>query len=68
MRNKHARPVADALHKWMLAQWEKVSNGTDTARALDQTLKRWARVCLPPYGNTTISWPSCQGWNLIMTC
>ncbi|ATJ81997.1 hypothetical protein BEI_1010 [Halomonas beimenensis] len=35
-----ARPLADALHRRMLAHREKVSNGSATAEALGYSLKR----------------------------
>ncbi len=36
------RPIADALHQWMIAQRQKVPDGSGTAKALDYSLKRWA--------------------------
>uniref|UniRef100_UPI0026263B86 IS66 family transposase n=1 Tax=uncultured Halomonas sp. TaxID=173971 RepID=UPI0026263B86 len=44
LRETRARPIAEALHRWMLAQREKVPNGTATAKALDYSLKRWAAL------------------------
>lgn len=44
IRATQAKPIAEALHKWMLAQREKVPDGTGTARALDYSLKRWAAL------------------------
>jgi hypothetical protein len=41
IRNEKARPIADALHQWMLAHRQKVPDGSGTARALDYSLKRW---------------------------
>lgn len=43
-RDTRARPIADALHRWMLAHREKVPNGSATAKALDYSLKRWAAL------------------------
>jgi len=40
IRNEKARPIADALHQWMLAHRQKVPDGSGTARALDYSLKR----------------------------
>ena len=40
-RAERARPVADALHHWLRAQRQKVPDGTGTAKALDDSLKRW---------------------------
>lgn len=44
LRNEKARPIADALHQWMIAQRQKVPDGSGTARALDYSLKRWAAL------------------------
>ena len=41
IRAAKARPIADALHQWMLAHRTKVPDGSGTARALDYSLKRW---------------------------
>ena len=43
-REEHARPVADALHAWMLAQRQRVPDGSATAKALDYSLKRWVAL------------------------
>jgi transposase len=40
-RQLQARPLADALHAWLLAQRERVPDGTAIAKALDYNLKRW---------------------------
>lgn len=44
LRQEKAKPLADALHTWMLAQRQRVLNGTGTAKALDYSLKRWAAL------------------------
>ncbi len=44
LRDTRARPLADALHRWMLAHREKIPNGSATAKALDYSLKRWAAL------------------------
>jgi len=44
IRNEKARPIADALHQWMLVHRQKVPDGSGTARALDYSLKRWAAL------------------------
>tara|TARA_Y100000782_G_scaffold89851_1_gene98049 strand:- start:343 stop:1680 length:1338 start_codon:yes stop_codon:yes gene_type:complete len=44
LRETKAKPIADALHRWMLAHREKVPNGSATAKALDYSLKRWAAL------------------------
>ena len=44
IRAAKARPLADALHQWMLAHRTKVPDGSGTARALDYSLKRWGAL------------------------
>ncbi|WP_145187287.1 IS66 family transposase [Pseudomonas sp. URMO17WK12:I11] len=41
LRQETAVPIAEKLHKWMLAQRELVPEGSATAKALDYSLKRW---------------------------
>ncbi|MDW5990427.1 transposase, partial [Klebsiella pneumoniae] len=41
IRQTKAKPLADALHQWMLAHRQKVPDGSGTAKALDYSLKRW---------------------------
>jgi transposase len=41
IRNEKARPIADALHQWMVAHRQKLPEGFGTAKALDYNLKRW---------------------------
>ena len=41
VRQERARPIADALHEWMLAQRKLVSEGSAIAKALDYSLRRW---------------------------
>jgi transposase len=36
-----AKPAADALHAWLLAQRERVPEGSATAKAIDYSLGRW---------------------------
>ena len=43
-REEHAKPVAEALHAWMLAQRIRVPDGSATAKALDYSLKRWVAL------------------------
>lgn len=43
-RQQAARPLADKYHQWMLAQRQKVPEGSGTARALDYSLKRWVAL------------------------
>jgi len=35
------RTVTDAFHQWLIAQRQKVPNGSAIARAIDYSLKRW---------------------------
>jgi transposase len=44
IRQEKAKPVADALHQWLLLQRSKVPNGSATAKALDYSLKRWVAL------------------------
>lgn len=41
VRQERARPIADALHEWMVVQRKLVSEGSAIAKALDYSLKRW---------------------------
>jgi transposase len=54
LRREQAKPRLTALHAWLLAMREQVSDGTGTARAMDYALKRWGALvryaddgCLP---------------------
>lgn len=44
MRQQQARPAADALHAWLLAQRQRVPDGGATARAIDYSLGRWGAL------------------------
>lgn len=44
IRQRQAKPVADKLHQWMLAERQQVPDGTSIATALDYSLKRWAAL------------------------
>ena len=44
IRQVKSRPLADALHAWMLLQRRAITDGTATAKALDYSLKRWAAL------------------------
>jgi hypothetical protein len=41
LRQRKSRRVAKALHRWLLAQRQKVPDGSATAKAIDYSLKRW---------------------------
>lgn len=40
-RQKESKPRLLALHAWLLAQRQQVTDGTGTAKAMDYCLKRW---------------------------
>lgn len=44
MRQQRARPAADALHAWLLAQRQRVPDGGATAKAIDYSLGRWSAL------------------------
>ena len=44
IRQLKSKPAADLLHAWLLANRQKVPDGTATARAIDYSLKRWAAL------------------------
>ena len=44
LRQQLARPVADTLHAWLLAQRQRVPEGSATAKAIDYSLGRWAAL------------------------
>ena len=41
LRQQRARPVADALHAWLLAQRRTLANADVTAKAIDYALSNW---------------------------
>jgi len=44
LRQTQARPAADLLHNWLMANRQKVPDGSATAKAIDYSLKRWAAL------------------------
>ena len=44
IRQLKARPVADALSKWLTLQRQKVPDGSATAKAIDYSLNRWTAL------------------------
>jgi transposase len=44
LRQRCARPVAEALHTWMVLQRAHVNEGSSIAKALDYSLRRWAAL------------------------
>jgi transposase len=58
LRQLKAKPIADDLQAWLIAQRQKVPDGSATARAIDYSLKRWTALTrylgdgrLPPDNN-----------------
>jgi len=43
-RELQAKPVADLLHAWLIANRQKVPDGSATAKAIDYSLGRWAAL------------------------
>lgn len=48
MRQEMAVPIIKTLHDWMLAQSDRVPNGSATAKALDDSLKHWVALTRYP--------------------
>ena len=44
IRQRRAKPIADALHEWMRLTRQKITDGSATAKALDYSLKRWTAL------------------------
>ena len=44
IRQQKAIPILDRLQQWLIAQRQKVPNGSGTAKAIDYSLKRWAAL------------------------
>lgn len=44
LRQAEARPIIDALHRWMQAQRLQVPDGSATAKALNYSLRRWSAL------------------------
>lgn len=44
IRQQAAKPLADKYYEWMMAQRQRVPDGSGTARALDYSLKRWVAL------------------------
>ena len=44
MRQTQSRPLADALHAWMVLQRGKILDGSAMAKALDYSLRRWSAL------------------------
>jgi transposase len=44
LRQSESRPIADALHAWMVAQRKLVHEGSAIAKAIDYSLNRWVAL------------------------
>ncbi len=44
IRQARSKPLADALHQWMVLQRGQILDGSATAKALDYSLKRWSAL------------------------
>ena len=44
IRQQKAKLIADDLHAWLLAQRQRVPEGSATAKAIDYSLNRWAAL------------------------
>jgi transposase len=44
IRQTNSRPIADALHAWLIRQRQQVPNGSGIAKAIDYSLNRWAAL------------------------
>ena len=44
IRQLESRPAADLLHAWLMANRQKLPDGSATAKAIDYSLKRWAAL------------------------
>ncbi len=41
MWQQQTKPLLDVLHQWILLQRQKVPEGSESAKALDYSLRRW---------------------------
>ncbi len=44
LRQEKSKPVLDLWHRWLLAQRQKVPDGSATAKAIEYSLKRWSAL------------------------
>jgi len=44
IRQAKSKPLADALHQWMVLQRSQITDGSATAKALDYSLRRWGAL------------------------
>jgi transposase len=44
IRQARSKPLAGAMHEWMMLQRQKIIDGSATAKALDYSLRRWAAL------------------------
>ena len=46
LRQTEAQPLLKAMHDWLLQVRATVANGGGTAKAIDDSLRRWAALSL----------------------
>ena len=71
VRQRKARRVAAALHRWLLAQRRLVPEGSATAKAIDYSLRRWTALThYIQHGDVPISnnWVENQIRPIAMAC
>ena len=44
VRQAQAKPIADALHQWLLVQRQRVPSGSATFKAIEYSLNRWSAL------------------------
>ena len=44
IRQSQSKPLANALHLWMVLQRQRITDGSATAKALDYSLRRWGAL------------------------
>jgi transposase len=44
VRQQQAKPIADTLHAWLIAQRARVPDSSATAKAIDYSLRRWGAL------------------------
>lgn len=60
IRRERAKPITETLHRWLIAQRQRVPQGSGTARAIDYILKRWETLTrsftMAMHRSTTTGW------------
>ena len=44
IRQSRGKPIADAMHQWLLSHRLKISDGSAGAKAMDYSIKRWSAL------------------------